>query len=464
MRVNTSLFRTTTFRLVALYLFLFTVSILAVLSYLYYNTVGLLERETEDTIRAEVSGLADQYRSGGVTGLAAAIDRRTANRDTERMFMLADADGKYISGNLHSPSISTMPDNQWIDFTVDETDSNVTVGHTIHSFNIQLPDGYQLLVGEDVQELNQFRGLVREALYWSIGLSLAMGLISGFLISRNFLQRIDAITASSKEIMNGNLSGRMPVTGTGDELDRLAASLNEMLGQIEKLMLGMREVSSNVAHDLRTPLTRLRARLEAALREGQPASHRETLQQTLADSDNLLQTFNAVLSITQLESGQQRATLQVLDANDILEDISDLYQPLAEEEGGSLTLKSQTGLNLLGKRELMAQVLTNLIDNALKYGAGDKGAVDITVTGERRDDEVVIAVADHGKGIAENDRERALQRFVRLDESRSKPGNGLGLALVAGVANLLNGKIILADNHPGLRAELHLPYIAAGKP
>jgi len=153
----------------------------------------------------------------------------------------------------------------------------------------------------------------------------------------------------------------------------------------------------------------------------------------------------------------------VLDANEILEDISDLYQPLAEEEGGSLTLKSQAGLNLLGKRELMAQVLTNLIDNALKYGAGKNGAVDIAVTGERRDDEVVIAVADHGKGIAEADRERALQRFVRLDESRSKPGNGLGLALVAGVANLLNGKIILADNQPGLRAELHLPYVAAGK-
>ena len=463
MRVNGSLFRTTTFRLVGLYLFLFTVSILAVLSYLYYNTVGLLERETEDTIRAEVSGLADQYRGAGLGGLATAIERRTANRDTERMFMLADADGKYISGNLHSPSISSMPDNQWIDFTVDETDSNVTVGHTIHAYNVELPNGYQLLVGEDVQELNQFRGLVREALYWSIGLSLAMGLVSGFLISRNFLQRIDAITASSRVIMNGDLSGRMPVTGTGDELDRLAQSLNEMLGQIEKLMSGMREVSSNVAHDLRTPLTRLRARIEAALREDNLQNHREALRQTLADSDNLLQTFNAVLSITQLESGQQRANLQLLDAHEILEDICDLYAPLAEDEGGSLTLRSEPGLTLRGKRELMAQALTNLLDNAMKYGEGKNGAADITVTGQRDGDDVVITIADSGQGIAEADRVRALQRFVRLDESRSKPGNGLGLSLVAGIANLLNGKIILAANNPGLRAELHLPYVSPAK-
>ncbi|WP_246715172.1 sensor histidine kinase [Aestuariivirga litoralis] len=433
------------------------------LSYLYYNTVGLLERQTEETIQAEVSGLADQFRSNGEVGLISAIERRMANRDSDIMFMLADPQGKHITGNLRSPTINSMPDNSWIDFTVTSSDDNATVGHVIHAFNVQLPDNFQLLVGEDVQDLNQFRNLVRDALYWSIGLSLAMGLVGGVLLSRNFLQRVDAITASSRVIMNGDLSGRMPVSGSGDELDRLSQSLNEMLGQIEKLMSGMREVSSNVAHDLRTPLTRLRARIEAALRADDAGNHRGALQQTLADSDALLQTFNAVLSITQIESGQQRANLQVLDAHEILEDVVDLYTPVAEESGGTLKLESEPGLLVRGKRELMAQALTNLIDNAMKYGEGENGVADIIVTGRRSGNDVVIAVADHGGGIAEADRARALQRFVRLDESRSKPGNGLGLSLVSGVANLLNGNIILGSNTPGLKAELHLPYVNSAK-
>ena len=459
MRANASLLKTSTFRLSALYLLFFFLSTLAVLGYIYYNTVGLLQRQNEETIRAEVTGLADQYDTQGLLGLVSAVNRRVDSK-SRMMFLLADPQGVHITGNLHTPLINALPDNSWIDFTIKEGDDNAVIGHQVRAFNIQLPQNYQLLVGQDVEDLNQFLGVIRRAFYWGLGLALAVGLSGGYLMSRNFLRRVDAITETSRVIMNGNLSGRMPISGSGDELDRLAASLNEMLGQIEKLIQGMREVSSNVAHDLRTPLTRLRARIEAALRQDHAPDYRTTMEQTLADSDALLSTFNAVLSITQLESGEQRANLQVLDANDILEDVVELYAPLAEDNSGTLTLHSSPGLMVRGKRELMAQAVINLVDNAMKYGEGKSGGARIEVSGTKAGDDIVITVADKGPGISDKDKERVLQRFVRLDESRSKPGNGLGLSLVASVANLLNGKIILYSNEPGLRAELHLPYAA----
>jgi signal transduction histidine kinase len=461
-RISTNPFRTSTFRLAALYLAFFAVSIIAVLGYIYYYTVGLLERQNEETIRAEVTGLADQYRGQGLPGLRDAINRHLA-LDDKLLFMLADPTGAYIAGNLRSPPISALPDNSWIDFSTQSADDTAPLGHEVHAFNIQLPQDYQLLVGQDVEELNQFRNMVREALYWGLGLSILMGLGGGFVMSRNFLRRVDAITATTREIMDGNLAGRMPVSGSGDELDRLAQSLNDMLGQIEKLMQGMREVSSNVAHDLKTPLTRLRARIEAALRQNSKGDYRTALQQTLVDSESLLSTFNALLSITQLESGQQRATLEVLDAKEIVEDVVDLYTPLAEENNGTLQCDAALNLRVKAKRELLAQVLINLIDNAIKYGAGTDSAAHIQVTGKRQGQQIVLSVCDHGNGIPESERGRVIERFVRLDESRSKPGNGLGLSLVAGVANLLDGKLILSDNRPGLRAELWLPAITTEK-
>ncbi len=456
MRANANPLKTSTFRLSALYLLFFSLSTLAVLGYIYYNTVGLLQRQNEETIQAEVSGLADQYATQGLPGLVAAISRRVDGK-SNMLVMLADPAGNYLAGNLHTPLISALPDNSWIDFAIKEGDNDAPAGHKARGFNIQLPQDFQLIVGQDVEDLNQFLNVIRKAFYWGMGLALAVGLGGGFVMSRNFLRRVDAITDTSRVIMNGDLTGRMPISGSGDELDRLAESLNEMLGQIEKLMQGMREVSSNVAHDLRTPLTRLRARIEAALRQENNADYKATMEQALADSDALLSTFNAVLSITQLESGEQRGNLQVLDANEILEDVVDLYAPLAEDNSGTLVLHSTPGLMVRGKRELMAQALINLVDNALKYGEHPTGGARIEVSGMKQGGEVIISVTDTGPGIPDADKERVLQRFVRLDESRSKPGNGLGLSLVSSVANLLNGKLILSSNHPGLRAELHLP-------
>jgi hypothetical protein len=326
------------------------------------------------------------------------------------------------------------------------------------AFHAELPNGYEVLVGRDVQELRIFADIIRRTLFWALAFALVLGLGGGLLMSRNFLRRVDSITDASRSIMNGNLAGRMPVSGSGDELDRLAGSLNEMLDQIERLMAGMREVSSNVAHDLKSPLTRMKARVESALRSGKSSEYRDALNQTIEESDRLLQTFNALLSIARAESGQSREALQPLDARVILTDVAELYEPIAEEEGGRLTIAAEEELPVLGDRQLLAQAISNLVDNALKYGAPASGeAVTVAVAGRRDGDNILIEVADRGPGIPEEHRERVIERFVRLDESRSKPGNGLGLSLVAGVMKLHGGSLTLSDNAPGLRALLILP-------
>lgn len=276
-------------------------------------------------------------------------------------------------------------------------------------------------------------------------------------MSRNFLRRVDAITEASRTIMAGNMSGRMPVQGSNDELDRLALSLNEMLDQIERLMAAMQEVSSNVAHDLKTPLTRIKARVEAALRSGAEPEYRQALEQTVDESDRLLATFNALLSIARAEAGEARAGLRPLDVSAIVAEVAELYEPMAEDAGGTLTSSMSSGLNVLGDRQLLAQAMTNLLDNALKYGASPGETPQIEVAAGIEGDKVVIAVRDHGEGIPVADRGRVTERFVRLDASRSQPGNGLGLSLVSGVMTLHKGTLVLEDNHPGLAAKLVLP-------
>jgi hypothetical protein len=278
------------------------------------------------------------------------------------------------------------------------------------------------------------------------------------LTSRNFLRRVDAITDASRTIMGGDLSSRMPVLGTGDELDKLARSLNEMLDQIERLMTGMKEVSSNVAHDLKTPLTRLRARVESALRSNNKTEYRAALDKTIEESDRLLQTFNALLSIARAESGQSRELLQAIDVRDIIEGVAELYEPIAEEAGGTLNVTVARGLDVLADRQLLSQALSNLVDNTLKYGVTEENPKPhIEIRGKLEESSVVILVSDRGNGIPAEDRARVLDRFVRLDSSRSKPGNGLGLSLVAGVMKLHGGALMLEDNEPGLRAKLVLP-------
>lgn len=457
MQFNPKILKTSTFRLAAIYLLVFAVSVGAILAYVYWNTAGLLERQTDATIRAEVQALADQYRILGLRGIVDTIERRSAERGGG-IYLLADAGDKRVAGNLESVPPQMIDESGWIDFPLDIKIGQTLQRRSARAFHADLTGDYELVVGRDVQESRLFADIIRRTLYWALGIAIVLGLGGGWLTSRNFLRRVDAITDASRTIMGGDLSSRMPVAGSGDELDKLARSLNEMLDQIERLMNGMKEVTSNVAHDLKTPLTRLKARVESALRSNSKSEYRAALDKTIEESDRLLQTFNALLSIARAESGQSRDMLQAIDAREIVEDVAELYEPIAEEAGGTLTVSVAPGLNVLADRQLLSQALSNLVDNALKYGVTEENPKpQIEIIGRLEEGSVVIFVADRGAGIPPEDRARVLDRFVRLEPSRSKPGNGLGLSLVAGVMKLHGGSLLLEDNEPGLRAKLVLP-------
>ncbi len=292
---------------------------------------------------------------------------------------------------------------------------------------------------------------------------VVLGLGGGFFVSRRVLKRIDAMTETAQTIMAGDLAGRLPVAGTGDELDRLADNLNAMLERIEGLMRGLKEVSDNIAHDLKTPLTRLRNRCEQALRSarGEP-EYRAVLESTIGESDELIRTFDALLMIARAESGQARDNMLEFDAAAIARDVSELYEPLADEKGLALKVEAPAAAPVRGNRELVSQALANLIDNAIKYAAPESIKVngvpaEIVVKAGTDADRITLTVADHGPGIAAVDRGRVVERFVRLEQSRSLPGLGLGLSLASAVARLHGGELKLEDNEPGLRSIIALP-------
>lgn len=451
MRINLKVLKTSTFRLAAIYLTVFAISIGAVLSYVYWNTVVLLQDQTDNTIGAEVQGLAEQYRQRGLSGLLEVIKDRS-KENTGSIYLFTNFVGRRMAGNLNSLPVGAIGKKGWFEFPYAVRNQTGREKHIARAFHLELAGGYKLVVGRDVEERREFAGLIRTALFWALGLAALFGVSGSLLMSRNFLARVDTIAATSRTIMSGDLSGRMPVTGTDDELDRLSQSLNDMLDQIERLMSGMKEISSNVAHDLRTPLARMRARVEAALRSDKPKDQREALEATLEETDRLLATFNALLSIAKAESGEARVGFTDVDVVDLIEEMADLYEPLIEDQDGSLRVHTDPGTSLKADRQLLAQMLTNLIDNVMKYGLDPKtGQPHIELRGERTVDGITISVADKGPGIDEKDYDRVTERFVRLEESRSAPGNGLGLSLVKGVMKLHNGELQLEDNKPGLK-------------
>jgi len=450
-RINLKVLKTSTFRLAAIYLTVFAISIGAVLSYVYWNTVVLLQDQTDDTIGAEVQGLAEQYRQRGLSGLLEVIKERS-KENTGSVYLFTNFVGRRMAGNLNSLPVGAVGNKGWIEFPYGVRTPLGREQHLARAFHLDLAGGYTLVVGRDVAERREFAGLIRTALFWALGLAAVFGVSGSLLMSRNFLARIDSISATSRTIMAGDLTERMPVAGTDDELDRLSLSLNDMLDQIERLMLGMKEISSNVAHDLRTPLSRMRARVEAALRSDVPKDQRAALEATLVETDQLIATFNALLSIAKAESGQARVGFTDVDIGDLIEEMADLYEPLIEDQGGTLKVHIDPGTTLKADRQLLAQMLTNLIDNVMKYGLDVKtGKPYIELRADHTTAGVTLSLADKGPGIDEKDRARVTERFVRLEKSRSAPGNGLGLSLVKGVMKLHNGELDLQDNHPGLK-------------
>jgi len=462
------LIRTTAFRLTLAYLLLFALFSASLLAYFAWNTRRLITEQITATVDAEIAGLSEQYQQGGIRALALAIESRSL-RPGSSLYLLTTAAGEGLAGNVGSLRPGIMNRAGWAETVYRRLDEQEAAPHPALVQVVQLSSGFRLLVGRDLEERARLFGIVAKAARWSFAVVIVLGLAGGFFVARRVLRRIDAMTGTVQRIMAGDLSERLPVGRSGDEIDRLADNLNAMLARIDTLMHGLKEVSDNIAHDLKTPLTRLRNRAEAALAaSGGEENYRAALEQMIEESDGLIRTFNALLMIARAESGQLRDNMDEFDAAEVAHGIHELYEPIAEDAGLELKVAAAGPVMLRANRELVSQALANLVDNAIKYGAerppegADGGAMPvkpgfITIGVRANENDVDIFVADRGPGIAEADRARVLRRFVRLEESRTAAGSGLGLSLASAVATLHGGALRLEDNQPGLFVRMTIP-------
>jgi signal transduction histidine kinase len=463
------LIRTTAFRLTLAYLFLFALFAASLLGYFAWNTRRLITEQITGTVNGETSEISDIFGRRGLRGLVFTIENR-ALRPGANLYLVTTPNGQAIAGNVGSLAPGVMATTGWSETSYRRLDEQDTMDRRALVLITELPSGFRLLIGRDLEERRRMFGIVAKAAQWSLLIVIVLGLGGGVFVARRVLRRIDAMTGTTQRIMAGDLSGRLPVGRSGDELDRLAGNLNAMLERIEALMMGLKEVSDNIAHDLKTPLTRLRNRAEEALaKSGTEAEYRSALERTIEESDGLIRTFNALLMIARAESGQARGNMDDFDAADVANGIHELYEPLAEDDGMTLRVKT-TSAPIHGNRELISQALANLVENALKYGkpaavaqplsagaAAEPASKEILIEARRDGDQVLLRVTDHGPGIPEADRKHAVERFVRLEASRTQPGSGLGLSLASAVATLHGGELKLGDAHPGLTATLAIP-------
>jgi len=456
--IPTKLLRSSTLRLSIVHMAAFGLSVLVLLWFIYTSTAGFMERQTDETINAEIQGLAEQYSQLGLTGLIRVIKSRVAkDKAGSSVYLLTDWKFNPLAGNLPEWPKFRDTGSGWFDATLEDTENFEPRRVRMRYF--LLPGNFHLLVGRDVSLRLKMERLIMDALIWGLGLTVVLGGVGGLLTSRWMLKRIDVINKTSREIMAGDLTRRIPSRGAGDEFDRLAGNLNAMLDQITKLMDGVKQVSNNIAHDLRGPLNRIRAGLELSLAKSRtPEEYRAVLETTVTEIDNLLMTFNALLTIAQAESGARRQDFTDIDLTSLAADVAELYDPLAEEKGLTLTVTLTPGVTVPGNRHLLSQALANLLDNAVKYTPAG-GAIALSVTAPATGPE--LTVADTGPGVPAEHRDLVLERFARLESSRNTPGSGLGLSLVAAVAGLHRAALRLADNAPGLRVTLAFPRAKA---
>jgi signal transduction histidine kinase len=447
------LLHTSIFRIALLYLLLLGMTLLAVLGVVYWSTVRLIDRQSDVTVEAEIRGLAEQYRTEGLPRLVEVVRQRSGPGGApENVYLLTGPLLGRLAGNLAAwPDGETDPDG-WMEVSLGRSDDPTGAQHSVRGRAFDLAGGYRLFVGRDRVERDDFRDIVAGALAWALLPALGLGLVGGALIGRYSLRRVDAVRATGADIVRGDLSRRVPLTGSGDEFDRLAATINEMLERIETLMGGMRLVTDSLAHDLRSPLTRAKSAIDMALRQNLDAeAYREALEQTAAELEIILRTFEALISIAQAEARLHQLSFGDLDLSALTGDLLEVYQPIAEDAGLELRGEIATGLRVKGHRQLLGQAIANLLDNAIKHGAG-RGGILLSLTAEGAT--TILSIADSGPGIPAQDRRKVLERFVRLDDSRGTPGSGLGLSLVAAVAKLHGATLELGDNAPGLKVTL----------
>jgi signal transduction histidine kinase len=447
------LLRSSSFRLSLVYMALFASSVLLLLGFIYWATVGYMAEQTDATIEAEITGLAEQYREGGLSNLMNILEERVErDPDSSSVYLLASAKFTPLVGNIDAwPDVETGSDG-WLTFVFKDTRAGGRVFQA-RARPFLLQGGLHLLVGRDTRELRATQQLIIRALVWGIVLTMALAMAGSIIMSRSMLRRIDRINQASREIMGGDLQRRIETMGSNDEFDQLAISLNAMLDEIERLMDGIRHITDNVAHDLRTPLTRLRTRLEqlhAELDEGSPNA--DYVEQSISDADQLLTTFGALLRIARIEAGSVRAKFKTVDLPALVRDAAELYDAVAEEKQLVIDIKLEAKSKVHGDRDLLFQAIINLLDNAIKHSPQ---AGHIVMRLAEHNHRPVLSISDNGPGIPIAERSKVLQRFYRMDQSRSQHGSGLGLSLVDAVTQMHNAKIIFNDNHPGLIAELH---------
>lgn len=453
--------RSFTFRLALTYMSLFGVSVIVLMLFIYWSTAAYMARQSDALIEAEINGLAERYDLQGLDGLMALVKQRLSRQPTGlSIYLLTTEDYTRLVGNLDRWPPDARDAQGWIDFELVSGEGEASAVHPARARRFALSGGFHLLVGRDISPLVAAKERIAVTLAWGLGLMLVLGGLGGWWISQRMARRIETINRTSREIISGDLSRRMPLQGTNDELDRLAGGLNQMLDRIQALMEDVRRVSDNIAHDLRTPLGRLHNQLDS-LRGELQASGMDTsgVERALSESEGLLATFNALLRIARIEAGQRSADFAPLDLAALVRDVAEYYEPLAEARGQTLVLDTATGVQFTGDRDLLFQALANLLDNAIKYTpqGGDIRATLTTIAPAA----AKLVIADSGPGIPPAARAQVFQRFFRLETSRSTPGSGLGLSLVEAVARLHGIEVSVEDNAPGARFVLRFAAATA---
>ncbi|MBV6657367.1 MAG: HAMP domain-containing histidine kinase [Devosiaceae bacterium] len=451
------LFRTTAFKLAAGYLVVFGLFAAGLVGYLVFETSSVLVRDADRRLTLEARRLGQHYQRGGINGLYAAMED-SAVRAGNRLYALSTPGGDVLVSN-----IGRLPEGVWSEpglarFGYDQIGPGGSLRESRAIVRVfELPEGFRVIIGLDIGQADTIRGAVRRAAMVSLVTLIALGLLGWLYVNRRVLRRLDGISATTGRIIDGRLSERIAIMGTGDEFDRLGEQLNVMLDRLERSMDRLKEVSDNIAHDLRTPLTRMRNTMEDALR--QPPNNdvdRQALEKSLEEADRLMATFQALLTIARVEAGGRRHTLEATELGSVITDVMELYEPVAEDAGVALTADlPKEPVRAIVNRELVGLALANLIDNALKYGASEGSEIKLALSSSRH--AAMLSVSDHGPGIPLADRERVRDRFVRLDKSRTAEGSGLGLALVDAVAAFHDGTLELADAEPGLMVRISLP-------
>ncbi|WP_256749542.1 ATP-binding protein [Mesorhizobium sp. Mes31] len=481
-----AIMKTTAARLSALYLLLFALCAVLLVFYMTSLSARMLTAQTQETINDEVLGLARAYQRGGLPILVRVVEQRS-RQPGANLYLIADANGQILTGNVQSLEPGVLENEGWTSSpfsyqrfgegelerlrnlpaeqgTTTPPDQNDTQaqgekGHNAIALVLRLPNQMIMLVGRDLGEPERLRAVIRRALTLALGMMGVGGLLIWFFVGRAALKRIDSVSEASRRIMGGDLSGRLPVTGAGDEFDRLSENLNSMLARIATLNEGLKQVSDNIAHDLKTPLTRLRNRAEATLSgKHKSIDYRQALESTIAESDQLIKTFNAILMISRLEAGYSSENTNRVDLAAAVRDVVELYEPVAEEADVSLEAATDGAFIVNGNRELIGQALSNIVDNAIKYSTDSTSKPAVRVTLGRVGGEIRLSVTDNGQGIPDDaDRARVTERFVRLEKSRSQPGSGLGLSLAKAVMIFHNGRLDLLPGNPGLSVVMSFP-------